>query len=202
MNFENEETLNDAMRKLGDMANMTTKSVKKLNPKIMICNVHKEETESEIIDTVIERNEYLQSIDEVETKISVVFSKPASGGTLHYILRCDPEVRKLLRSHNDKVKLQWGVYIIRDRYHALACYYCQRFGHTEKNCNAKVNEDDPHCFKCAGNHRSKDCTETTRKCINCVRYKKSASDHSSMDHRCPILMSELDKIRNLTDHGY
>ena len=44
MNFENEATLNDAVQKLGNMANMMTKSVKKIKPKIMICNVHKEKT--------------------------------------------------------------------------------------------------------------------------------------------------------------
>ena len=42
MNFENEATLNDAVQKLGNMANMMTRSVKKIKPKIMICNVHKE----------------------------------------------------------------------------------------------------------------------------------------------------------------
>ena len=72
----------------------------------------------------------------------------------------------------------------------------------EANCTAKKNGEDPCCFKCAGNHRSKDCNSMERKCINCTRYKKQAVDHSANDYCCAVLESEIDRIRNITDHGY
>lgn len=89
-----------------------------------------------------------------------------------------------------------------DRYHALICYHCQRYGHLDANCNAKKNGEPPCCFKCAGNHKSKDCNSSERKCINCMRFKKSEVDHSANDWKCLVRSNELERIRNITDHGY
>ena len=160
MKFENEAVRDEAAQKLENLE-ITIKSVKKLKPKIMICNVAKEETKM-IVDNLINRNEYLKGITDVAGKIQMVFSKPASGGTMHYILKCDPSVREPIHKNHDKVKLEWGVYTVRDRYHAAVCYYCQRYGHLEANCTAKSNGVDPCCYKCAGNHRSKDCGVTDK----------------------------------------
>ena len=44
------------------------KKVKKLLPKIMICNVSTEERKENLVHTMIQRNEYLQSIDDVTKK--------------------------------------------------------------------------------------------------------------------------------------
>ncbi len=202
MNFENESTMNEAAAKLQYVANMSTRSVKKLRPKVMICNVHGEENEGEIIQTLINRNEYLKEIEGIESKIDMIFKKTAAGGTSHYILRYDPLVRELFHKHNDRVKLQWGVYALRDRYHALACYFCQRHGHTDARCEERINKGEPHCFKCAGNHKSKECNGGENKCINCVRRNKSDVNHRATDTCCPILESEICRIRDLTDHGF
>ena len=118
------------------------------------------------------------------------------------ISKCDPEVREMFHKNGDKVKLEWGMYTLRDRYHALACFHCQRYGHTIAKCTVKAKDEDPCHFKCSGNHKSNECQENERKCINCMRYKKSDASHSVNDYRCPILIAEIDKIRNLTDHGY
>ena len=202
MNFENETVRDEAAQKLEVIDEVTTKSVKKLKPKIMICNVPQEESKDMLIENLIDRNGYLQAIPEVQSKIELIFKKPAAGGTQHYILKCDPDVRELIYKNNDKVKLEWGIYKVRDRYHALICYYCQRYGHMEDKCTAKQNGEDPHCYKCAGNHKSKDCGNIERKCINCIRFKKPAHDHNANYSGCPVLESELERIRNSTAHGY
>lgn len=200
MNFENEHIRDEAAKKLENVNNVTTKVVKKLKPKIMICNVQKEENQDMIVKTLIERNDYLQSVSGIENMIEKIFIKQAAGDTLHYILRCDPRVRELIHKNNDKVKLEWGVYKVRDRYHTLMCYHCQRYGHIQANCIHK--DDDPYCFKCAGSHKSRDCTSSVKKCINCMRYKKCDLNHSANGYGCSVLQSEIEKIRNITDHGY
>ena len=202
MNFENESMRDEAVQKLEVVEEVTTKSVKKLKPKIMICNVPQEESKDMLIENLIDRNAYLQAIPEIESKMELIFAKPAAGGTQHYILKCDPAVRELIYKNNDKVKLEWGIYKVRDRYHALICYYCQRYGHVEDKCTAKQNGEDPHCYKCAGNHKSKDCGGNEKKCINCIRFKKPAHDHNANYSGCPVLESELVRIRNSTAHGY
>lgn len=45
-----------------------------------------------------------------------LFKKPAAGHTAHYIIKCDPEVRRAIHDHGDRILLRWGRYQIRDRY--------------------------------------------------------------------------------------
>lgn len=201
MNFETETVRDKASEKLKHVENVNVTQVKRLLPKIMICNVHKEEDKSKIVDLLIEWNEYLQTIDNIKDKISIVFSKPAAGETVHYIMKCNPEVRAIIHYHHDKLKLQWGVYDVRDRYHALMCYYCLKYGHKKDKCSAMTMGDNPVCYKCAGNHEGYNCHETIRKCINCVKAKRQ-NDHSVSSTYCPFFAAELQRIRNNTDHGF
>lgn len=118
------------------------------------------------------------------------------------ILKCDPSVRKSFHKNHDKLKMEWVMSTLRDRYHAIVCYYRQRYGRLETNCTTKINGGDPCCCKCAGNHRSEDCEVTDKNCINCVRFKKPAADHSVNEKCCPIFVSELERIKTNTDHEY
>ena len=81
----------------------------------------------------------------MQNKISYIFDKPAAGGTRHYVFKCDPEIRKLIRRNGDSVNLQWGRYSVRDRYLVTTCFYCQGYGHIERNCRVKENGEDPIC---------------------------------------------------------
>ena len=69
-------------------------------------------------------------------------------------------------------------------------------------CRFKVNGDTPSCAKCAGDHKTKDCTQDSKKCINCVRHSKSDTNHTVNSRECKSLEEELHKIRDMTDHGY
>ena len=202
MNFVNEAERNEAADKLKVIDTVNTKNVKKLMPKVMVCNVHKEEDIDDLIDTLIERNLFLQSIDNTKDKMKLVFDKPAAGGTVHYIIKCDPQVRELIYRNGDQLKLRWGIYGVRDRYHALLCYHCLRFGHVRSDCPAKQKGDAPICYKCAGNHEGKNCTETTKKCVNCDKTNKQEIDHWATHYLCPIFAAELLRIKENTDHGY
>ena len=203
MNFASEGEMNNAMTKLNHVNDVKAKNVKrKLSPKIMICNVHKEESKDDLMENLIERNDYLKNVDDIENKISFMFSKPASGNTVHYFLRCDPSIRKLIHDHKDCIKLEWGVYSVRDRYWVAACHHCQRYGHNEKNCTAKMNKEDPFCRHCGERHKTDQCNSPTKKCINCIRYKYSETDHVVGDRCCQVLIKEIKNVKDITDHGY
>lgn len=92
---------------------MTTINVRKLKPKIMICNVNKEEESDKILENVVDWNDYLQGVTGVKPNLELLFSKPASGGTIHFVIKCDPEIRELICKISDQVKLEWGVYSMR-----------------------------------------------------------------------------------------
>ena len=59
MNFASERDMNNAMSKL----KMTVR--RKLRPKIMICNVYKNESKDELIRNLTDRNYYLKTIEDV-----------------------------------------------------------------------------------------------------------------------------------------
>ena len=109
MNFEDESIRNQAAAKLNAVNTVKTKAVGKRTPRIMICNVHKIESADELVKNMIDRNSYLQNVEDVENKITLLKSKPAAGGTVHYILKCDLQVRGLLHGNKDKVMRQYSV---------------------------------------------------------------------------------------------
>ena len=137
--------------------------------------------------------------------IKLVFHKLANGNTVHYTLRCTPDVRGLIHQHRDVVCLKWARYNVRDRYHVFNCYYCQRYGHSESNCKFKSNGDIASCGKCAGNHLTKDCKENANesaKCINCMRHSRDDVHHVVNSRQCKSLDAEMARVRNIPDHGY
>ena len=199
VNFTNESQRNDAAKLIEEKVSDTeAKIVKKLRPKIMICNVNK--MEEDVLSELIERNVFLRSIPDIEKKIEFIFHKEAAGNTNHYIFRCDPDVRKIIKDHNNKVQLRWANYDVRDRYHVMTCYRCQRFGHRADRCRSNI--EDTVCGRCAENHKTKDCTSNTFKCINCVRAKHQDVGHRVNTRACKSLENQLLQVALITDHGY
>lgn len=203
LNFENEDSRSEAAGKLKLTDKLVVSNVKKIMPKILLCNVNKEETENDLIDKLTERNVYLRSIENVGDKMKLVLKKPAAGGTVHFIIKCDPVVRAIIHKHGNKLRLDWGIYNVRDRYYALRCFHCQRFGHVTANCSSRINKEDPICPKCAGGHEIKDCHSDFKKCSNCYRANRSGDiAHAVNEQCCPSLALELRRVKENTDHGY
>lgn len=76
MNFDDEATRNEAAKRLKTINNMEISNVKKILPKIMLCNVSKEEDKDELLAKLIEKNECLQAIEGVNKKMKLLFEKP------------------------------------------------------------------------------------------------------------------------------
>ena len=207
MNFEDKTSRDRAAQEIdGKIPDTHVKKISYLKPKILICNVHAEEEDinaddkQDIVKKLIERNNFLKAIDNVESKIEFLFMRPSAAKTHHLILKCEPEVRKIIHDHNDEIKLAFAVYHVRDRYHVRICSHCQRFGHIEKDCQHK--NDDPFCGNCAERHKTRDCQSSYVKCINCVRKKKCHTNHKVGNKHCEALRDEHNEIAAKTDHGY
>ena len=86
---------------------ITTKNVGKIMPKITLL-ANDGEDENGIIDTMIQRYDYLQPILNVKDKMKVVSSK-AFGHKRMYILRLEPEVRRKLTSREVAIQCVIGI---------------------------------------------------------------------------------------------
>ena len=210
MNFQKEEGKRVIADKVKEVRNVTVKErTRRLKPNITICNVVNQEPKEDLADVIVRRNSYLQNVTDVRSKIVFKFKKKAHGGTEHYVYRVDPEVRKLIHEHGDKISLTWSNYKIYDRYLPLICFYCQGYGHTEENCFKKKNKENPVCRLCSGGHRSSACEveEGDFKCVHCTRRRGEDDDECDTNHvvgsgRCMVHNKEIDRIREDTDHGY
>ena len=201
LNFESALERDEAANKVAGVENLAVDKIKKLKPKIMICYVNDPVDKDSIIDKMIEKNEYLQSIPDVKDKIQVSFVKDVikDGDIKHYILMCDPEVKNLIHAKGNKIKLDWGVFDVRARYFATLCFHCLRFGHRMNKCPFKDSEEQ-RCKRCAGQHSMVGC-EQAKKCLTCERAGKKCDDHSAGERSCASLIAEIKKIESMTDHG-
>ena len=69
-------------------------------------------------------------------------------------------------------------YILPD---SVQCHNCCGFGHFADKCKSPSV-----CAKCASTeHKTRECTSKTYKCINCSRKNFSKTDHPAYSHRCP-----------------
>lgn len=57
----------------------------------------------------------------------------------------------------------------------LQCRKCLRFGHIEDQCKGKTT-----CAKCAQDHLTGTCSQSNRRCANCM-----SPDHLGTDRKCP-----------------
>ena len=72
-------------------------------------------------------------------------------------------------------------YILPD---SIQCYNCSRFGHFADKCRFPSV-----CAKCAStDHKTRECTSSTYKCINCIRNNIADSSHPAYSHKCPCFI--------------
>ena len=105
--------------------------------------------------------------------------------------KCNSGVYRLLTRMTDNCKMmvtKFGLKLRRTVLHPYdfnpsgVCYNCWKPGHLAKNCS-----DDSVCGKCSQNHKTRDCTSNTFKCINCTRQGLDDVNHPAYSRKCPSL---------------
>jgi len=97
----------------------------------------------------------------------------------------------------ERVKIGWKMCKVQDYIGILRCFKCCGYFHFAKDCVKKET-----CGLCAGQHITKECESTTRKCANCedkitkMKIKNLKSDHSAYDRDCPCLKREIEMYKS------
>lgn len=150
-------------------------------------------TEDEIIEKLKRQNEILS---ESEIEIIKLFEYKRNGQIIYNgILKIDKDSYiKVMDAQ--KLNIGWEKCRVFEGTDIIQCYKCMGYNHKSKEC--KFEEV---CYKCHGNHKSKECTNSIlNKCINCVRVNKRLNlgleeNHTSTNRECPVYQNKLNAKR-------
>ncbi|KAK9703899.1 hypothetical protein QE152_g29022 [Popillia japonica] len=176
----------------------TVGASEKLNPKVIIFSVNKEDTldKEKLLDTIVKQNR-INVTKNFVFKIIRAFGKK---DTDNIIMGCDPNTFKALLEKKT-LYIRWNRCRVVESFHLLRCYNCCTYGHRAKNCRSSIS-----CPKCSGDHALKDCSSTEFKCINCDRYNtkfKSTylTSHNVFDKSCPVYINAATQAPSTTNYS-
>lgn len=211
IHFKTKKDLETAEKELkkNEQIKVTTRSEteKKLNPKITIFNIDPDITsKEELLEELLLKNEHLKTVNDLNEEIKVVFIDTSDRFA---VIQMSLKMRDAIRRNDDKVSIGLQMHTVKDRFHVVQCYHCQRFGHMANSPYCKQRQSHPTCFYCAGDHASKDCQHKKnkktekRKCSNCCssntkEIKQNATTHVASDTLCPSFVKEKERLMNRT----
>ncbi|XP_071652277.1 uncharacterized protein [Temnothorax longispinosus] len=184
---------------------------KKIEPKIKIINVGKEEMELKEVN-LIEAIKKQNKIDEIREGfyIRVVkrIVKEGRNDNMHVsgkeegslILEVDDVTHELMLKR-EKINIGWRKCRVFNYFSVKRCYKCWGYYHIAKYCTRQDT-----CHRCAGNHKANECTISKKRCVNCM-YKvktynlKINDEHDALSMECPTFKRALEEEKRRTGWG-
>lgn len=130
---------------------------------------------------IVKQND-IQLSDNIKIEIKKRIKRANNSGIL--IVEVDSKIHKQLLD-KQRIKLGWNKCRLFDFVSVLRCYKCCGYYHIAKDC-----QHDTKCKKCAGIHLEKDCNNTVKTCVNCIRMATEfklqgiQTDHCANDVSC------------------
>lgn len=188
---------------------INTVTTKKLNPKVTISDIAGElTTAQEVYDEILRKNEEIREQVEVhQEELKVIF---LHSDDRYAVVQMSKKIRELLRVKNDRINLDFQIHTVKDRFHVIQCYRCQKFGHKADSVLCpKKDTDEVVCSFCSGNHRFKDCQLKkdhkldAKCCSNCKTSRSkidqlNATSHTSGSYQCPFFIMEKERVMSRT----
>lgn len=194
---------NDANTLLSEIQNKLDDTYKAklsqlVNPKIKIVGYQPERDEdpNTLAQKIINQNNLktqnetfnITYISKNKNKKSIIFAETT------------PELFKIIMNRG-KLCIDWERFPIYEDIAVTRCHKCQSYNHKQNRCTNCIA-----CCYCSGNHDSKDCPKTSRKCINCVnandKYQlKHNIHHEANDPQCPTYLFHLKRQRARVNYG-
>ena len=162
------------------------------DPCILISGLPRLTGDKEILKELIFRNEAPDPGTRIIRRI-----RPANSSVDKIIVRSSADFRDRILKFN-RVFVFTGSYHVDDHVHIIKCFKCQRYGHFAKNCSQETA-----CGICSESHITRECPNRggTLRCINCVRGKKSSTDHTTNWNKYPYLLNAIINPTESTNYG-
>lgn len=169
------------------------------NPKVVIFDVPKMDSEEATMNAIAEQNLTAQEKTIFRTQAKLAFKTGSkTREESNWVLETSKEVRDIL-IQKTRLYIGWRCARVEDYVAATRCYKCQNFGHTTKYCRSR--EDT--CGHCSGTgHTFKTCPNKTKEpvCVNCKRAGKPHA-HNIKDRECPAYKAAINQVISRTDYG-
>lgn len=220
--FPDKEAKENGMKMMQDkLHDIAISENKKILPKLTVMNIPLSvlpvpdesadddtirKNEKDVLKSMIcDKNEQIRLLIQEGHTLDIVYMNKKKTITLG--LKVSPKIRNVIMEKRRLFIGNSGCNV-KDRFHILQCYQCQKIGHITTKC--PNSDNGPKCMYCAENHMSKDCSHSKNKsnfkCINCsnssnIDYVNNCNHKSSSEHECPFLLKEIEKIVANTDYG-
>lgn len=160
-------------------------------PKIRIMNMSEKLTESEIVDSIKEKNELYKDSEMKVVSVYEIKSMESYGA----IIEVDTKTFNLMMKE-EKVAIRWNICRVSEYVNVLRCFKCCGYNHKSTACRNKKA-----CLRCE--HLVKDCKSNQSKCVNCKiaseKFKvKLDLNHPVWSRACPILKKKIEIQRKQT----
>ena len=226
--FPDSEAREDATHMIDEVAShgYTLREAKKMLPKLTIENVHKDDAfrgltadnedqlrdkfRSQLKPSILSKNEGIRKLVEAGHTLEIVYMSrfTESERYFSFALKVSPAVRSCIMNDQGRA-LYFGntCHPVSDRVHVVSCYHCQGVGHTSAKCPTK--DEDPTCFRCSGNHLSKECRNKSKneaKCCSRCKDSKNPSEraqhksHNAASMECPVIRREIQRLMMNTEY--
>ena len=190
-------------RDLLEKAGLTAKSQDKALPRLSILDVSVDLSPEQVKEAILAQNFDSAPLDILSlatSSLKVMFRfGPREKRTCHWILECDPVVRKFLLTSR-RVYVGWNACRIQDHIRVARCYKCQKFGH-----NSSDFRSDTQCGHCAASHETRACPNLQQdpSCANCMRlgHKGAVIKHKASASSCPCYLKRVDSRIANTNYG-
>lgn len=185
---------------LGNKYNIT--EGKKKEPRVIIRGVENDFIDGDndmIIKALKEQNE-LNTGESTVFGVHAKFKQKGKRNNGNIILTVDATLKNQI-CEAGKLNIGWRRCVVHEYFTVIRCFNCGRYGHMKNNCKNEVT-----CYKCAGTHKTGECSCDFEKCVNCMetnaKYKKSLDvQHMVTDIKCPcyqrIIKIEENKTRRI-----
>ena len=201
MMFDDKDNVNSIAENIKQNLGMEAHGRGLILPKMTITHVPQYiNLDSDLEETIVHSNSWLQGMMEKGETFSVLFSyKNKDFGSI--VCKVSSAIRQELARNNNKIKLGMRSCPIKDRVHVLQCGKCLRYNHKTANCKFESHT----CAWCTEDHKSSECpnknNSTSHKCANCQRIKEADIKHHAYDHVCPLRIKVREQLIERTDWG-
>lgn len=169
--------------------NYEIKIPKDIKMQIIITGMNFKMSDNELIKKLKKQNEVMK--DSIIEVVKLFETKQYNRTIFNAKLKIDNDSYPKIMT-GQKLNVGWDRCKVFDGTDIIQCFKCQGYNHKSSECR-----NESICYKCHGNHRSKDCNKgAIMRCVNCVKENKRLNlgldeNHGTNNRECPVYQNKL-----------